>query len=92
MARLLARDQRADGLPAGPGDPAAIELLRAVVEFFTRGLPNAKRYEGRVEEEFAAGPDGTPDGRRRPAPFARPTGPTPSSAAARLLLMGSACP
>ena len=56
------------GFQRGPGDPAAIELLRAVVEFFTRGFPNAKRYEGRVEDEFAAGPDGTPG--RPPAPGA----------------------
>lgn len=48
------------GFQRGPGDPAVIELLRAVVEFFTRGQPNARRYEGRVDDEWAAGPDAAP--------------------------------
>ena len=59
------------GFRRGGGDPAPVELARAVYEYFARGLPNARRYENRAADEFAAGPDAALAA--APPPGGRPT-------------------
>ena len=57
------------GFQRGDGDGAAVELLRALVSYWTTGLPNARRYEARATDEFAAGADASPRGAPAPRPF-----------------------
>ncbi|KAJ8600266.1 hypothetical protein CTAYLR_000623 [Chrysophaeum taylorii] len=41
----------------GSDENAAIELLRALSDFFGKGLSNARKYESNCKAEVAAGPD-----------------------------------